>query len=430
LINSNRFEMVTLTLLNPQGSTPIQQWHFESEPTIRIGRAPDNDIVLNDPLVSRHHLELRRIGNIKSPGVSVQWQLLNQGTNGTFVNGILVSQGLVSHDSLIQLARGGPLLKFQIHSPVTAGAMQPKTVPVFPSLINSCQHGGNPPGNLFCIHCGQPLVQIHQTIRQYQVLRTLGQGGMGTTYLAWDKDATIGQIGGTMPLQPHLLVLKEMNADMAQVSKARELFEREARILQGLKHPGIPQFYDFFVEKGKKYLAMELIHGEDLEKRIYKYGPVILEQAVEWMIQTCDVLSYIHQQSPPLIHRDIKPANLMVTQVDNRVVVLDFGAVKEIGTPVGTRIGAEGYSAPEQDRGQPCTQSDLYAIGPTLIFLLTGQNPMSFFRKVSTGYRFDIRNIPTITPQLREVIDRVTEPKPRDRYPTAQELSQALTACL
>jgi len=424
--------MVTLTLLNPQGSTPIQQWHFESEPKIRIGRAPDNDIVLNDPLVSRHHLELRRIGNVKSPGISVQWQLINQGTNGTFVNGILVSQGLVSHDSLIQLARGGPTLKFQIHASVAAADIQQKTAPIAASFHNHCDHAGNPPGNLFCIRCGQPLVQVNQTVRQYQVLRTLGQGGMGTTYLAWDKDATIGlgQAGESFPLQPHLLVLKEMNADMAQVSKARELFEREARILQGLRHPGIPQFYDFFVEKGKKYLAMELIHGEDLEKRIYKYGPVILQQGVEWMIQTCDVLAYIHQQNPPLIHRDIKPANLMVTHVDNRVVVLDFGAVKEIGTPAGTRIGAEGYSAPEQDRGQPCTQSDLYAIGPTLIFLLTGENPMSFYRKVGLGYRFEVRNIPTITPKLRDVIDRVTEPKPRDRYQTAKELAQALDGCL
>ncbi|MBW4575036.1 MAG: protein kinase [Aphanothece sp. CMT-3BRIN-NPC111] len=407
--------MVKLTLLHPQGSTPVQQWNFERESSIRIGRSPENDVVLNDPLVSRHHLELRRVG-IPTPQASVQWQLVNQGTNGTFLNGILVSQALVPNDSLIQLARGGPMLKFQIqelgvkipHSPLP-------TSPV-------CTHAGNPPGSLFCIHCGQPVVQAQQFVRQYQVLRTLGQGGMGTTYLAWDKEAT--KAG-----RPQMLVLKEMNTDMAQISKARELFEREARILEGLHHPGIPQYYDFFVEGGKKYLAMELIHGQDLEKRIYNQGPVILPQAIEWMIQTCDILDYIHRQDPPLIHRDIKPANLMVRHLDNRVIVLDFGAVKEIGTAPGTRIGAEGYSAPEQDRGQPCTQSDLYAIGPTLIFLLTGENPMSFYRRVGSVYRFDVQTIPTITPKLRGVIERVTEPKPRDRYQTAKELSQAMDAC-
>jgi serine/threonine-protein kinase len=147
------------------------------------------------------------------------------------------------------------------------------------------------------------------------------------------------------------------------------------------------------------------------------------------MIQTCDILDYIHSCEPPLIHRDIKPANLMVRHRDNRIVVLDFGAVKEIGTAPGTRIGAEGYSAPEQDRGSPVTQSDLYAIGPTLIFLLTATAPLKFYRRRGSGYGFDVSNVPTITPQLRQVIDQVCEPKIRDRYQSAQELSKALAAC-
>ncbi|GAC1493765.1 MAG: protein kinase [Chamaesiphon sp.] len=416
--------MVTLTLLNSQGSTAVEQWDFQSQPTIRIGRSPDNDVVLNDPLVSRYHLELRRVNNLEKPQ-SIEWQLVNQGTNGTFLNGILVFQSLLNNDSLIQLARGGPTLKFQIQASSNgqqARGMRQEQNVLRQSFPQGCTHADNPPGNLFCIHCGQPLVQQQHFIRQYQVLRTLGQGGMGTTYLAWDKEASQG---GRL----QMLVIKEMNADMAQIEKARELFEREARILKGLHHPGIPEYYDFFVEAGKKYLAMELIHGQDLEKRIYQQGPVLLQQAIEWMIQTCDILDYIHGQKPPLIHRDIKPANLMVRHLNNRIMVLDFGAVKEVGTPAGTRIGAEGYCAPEQYRGQPCTQSDLYAIGPTLIFLLSGENPMNFYQKRGSEYRFDVRSIPTITPRLKDVIERVTEPKPRDRYQTAKELSQALQTC-
>jgi serine/threonine-protein kinase len=119
----------------------------------------------------------------------------------------------------------------------------------------------------------------------------------------------------------------------------------------------------------------------------------------------------------------------MVRHRDNHIVVLDFGAVKEIGTAPGTRIGAEGYSAPEQDRGSPVTQSDLYAIGPTLIFLLTGETPLKYYRSRGSGYGFAVSNIPTITPQLREVIERTCEPKVRDRYQTAQELATALAAC-
>ncbi|BAY60661.1 serine/threonine protein kinase [Calothrix brevissima NIES-22] len=416
--------VVTLTLLEPQQKTPLKQWYFENSSLIKIGRATDNDVVLSDTLVSRYHLELKQVNSAKNGSL---WQVISHGTNGTFLNGVLVTQSQLPDNSLLQLAQGGPIIKFQLQE-VTAPdswLLQPE-IPgstektIAPSFVH-CTHEGNSPKNLFCIHCGQPLT-VEKKIRQYQVLRTLGQGGMGTTYLAWD---TAGAIVG----HPQLLVLKQMNADMAKIAKAQELFEREAYTLRSLNHSGIPKYYDFFVESGKKYLAMELVHGQDLEKRIYTTGPVTPKQAIAWMIQTCDILEYLHSQQPPLIHRDIKPANLMVKNSNNRIVVLDFGAVKEIGTAPGTRIGAEGYCAPEQERGQPLTQSDLYAIGPTLIFLLTGENPFKFYHQRGRHFRFDVSSIPTITPQLREIMDRVTEPLPRDRYQTAKELSLALTTC-
>lgn len=388
--------MRILRLLDRPTQKVIEQWQFEDEAVIRIGRSPDNQVVIDDLLVSRFHAELRQTEDDK-------WLLVNHGTNGTFINGNRISQSVVSDGMLIELAKGGPVLRLELS-------------------IQGCTHSGNPPGNLFCIHCGAP-VKVERTIHQYLILRTLGKGGMGTTYLACERPTTKGK-------PPQLLVVKEMNADMAKVAKARELFEREARILQALNHPGIPKFFDFFVEENKKYLAMELIHGQDLERKIYERGPVVPAIALDWMIQTCEVLEYIHSQIPPIIHRDIKPANLMVRHIDNRVVVLDFGAVKEIGTPLGTRIGAPDYSAPEQNRGQPLTQSDLYAIGPTLIFLLTGQSPHQYYGRRGQEYRFNVENVPTITPKLRSVIDRVTEPKPNNRYQNARELSKALAACL
>ncbi|MBD2499175.1 protein kinase domain-containing protein [Anabaena azotica] len=426
--------MVTLTLLEPQQKTPLKQWCFENSPVIRIGRAADNHVILTDSLVSRHHLEIRQI----SSAGGGSWQVISKGTNGTFLNGILVIQDSLPNNAILQLAQGGPILQFQTQEEVPLGweSVAPGDSPGVgglggkssselshngSSLTVTCTHEGNSPQNLFCIHCGQPLTVI-QTIRHYQVLRTLGQGGMGTTYLAWDA---AGVIAG----QPKLLVLKQMNADMARIAKAQELFEREAYTLKSLNHPGIPKYYDFFVEGGKKYLAMELVHGQDLEKRIYTTGPVIPSQAIAWMIQTCDILDYLHSQEPPLIHRDIKPANLMVRTANNQIAVLDFGAVKEIGTTPGTRIGAEGYCAPEQERGQPLTQSDLYAIGPTLIFLITGESPFKFYRQKGRAFRFDVSNIPTVTPKLKDVIERVTEPLPRDRFQSAKELAVALAAC-
>jgi serine/threonine-protein kinase len=413
--------VVTLTLLDQQYKTPVKQWCFEKSTVIRIGRAVDNHVVLNDSLVSRYHLELKQL---TAGAKGEAWQVISQGTNGTFLNGTLINKSTLTDGSLLQLAQGGPILKFQFQdtSAPTVSPWRPteqETEAISPASV--CRHEGNSPNNIFCIHCGQPITVLKK-IRHYQVLRTLGQGGMGTTYLAWDA---IGLTTGS----PQLLVLKQMNADMAKISKAQELFEREANTLKSLHDSGIPKYYDFFVEDGKKYLAMELIHGEDLEKRIYNYGPVAPSAAIAWMIQTCDILDYLHNQDPPLIHRDIKPANLMVRNANNRIVVLDFGAVKETGTAPGTRIGAEGYCAPEQERGQPLTQSDLYAIGPTLIFLLTGENPLKYFRQRGKSFGFDLKNIPTITPHLREIIERVTQPLPRDRFQTAKELAMALMVC-
>ncbi len=396
---------IALTLLDPHQGTRLQQWQFPPLSPIRIGRAKDNDIVLPDDLVSRYHLELEPVNRQGE----MAWKLTNRGTNGTLVNHQPTSGAILQDKSLIQLAAGGPIFEVSF----------PSLVPV---ALPECTHEGNPPENLFCIHCGQPL-RVEKQVGNYQILRVLGQGGMGTTYLAYHPQLA----RDSSPL----VVLKEMNADLARIPKARELFDREARTLKGLSHPGIPRYFDSFIDKGKKYLAMELIHGEDLERLLYQRGPFSAQMAVEWMIQTCKILGYLHSQSPPIVHRDVKPANLLLRRLDGQIVLIDFGAVKEIGTPLGTRIGAEGYSAPEQDRGQPVTQSDLYAIGPTLVFLLTGEAPLKYYqRQEDQSYRLEVGSLEAIAPGLRAVITRMTAPKPRDRFQSAEELSEALSRCL
>ncbi|MFP4008224.1 MAG: protein kinase domain-containing protein [Spirulinaceae cyanobacterium] len=391
--------VVSISLVEARSQQVLQEWQFKDAPQIRLGRAPDNDVILKDfAAVSRHHLTLH-------PLDEQTWQLTNLGTNGTFLNSKLVSQGRVVSGDTIQLAKDGPCLRWQL---ITA---------------RRCTHEHNPPQSLFCIHCGEPLVSEERFIHQYQVLRVLGQGGMGTTYLAWDKT-------GSLTGKPITLVLKEMNADLLSVVKAQELFEREARILKSLNHSGIPQYYDFFTEQNRKYLAMELVHGQNLEQRIYEKGPVTPTQAIAWGVQVCDILAYLHSLDPPLIHRDVKPANLMLRQRDRQVILLDFGAVKEIGTPLGTRIGAEGYSAPEQDRGQPCPQSDLFAIAPTLLFLMTGKAPISYYHRHGQQFRLEVAGIPTIPPDLQKVMAKASHPNLQERYATVQELAQALRTCL
>ncbi|MDJ0634516.1 MAG: protein kinase [Xenococcaceae cyanobacterium MO_188.B29] len=404
--------MVILTLLESQTNQPLQQWRFSSESVIRIGRSENNDIVLHGYFqVSRQHLELTQ--------VEQQWKLVSRGTNGTLVNNVLVTEEVLKDQDLIRLAENGPLFRFELIS-----SAQKENLLKEPNQTDiACSHAGNPPDSIFCMHCGQPLVEKEQFVGPYQILRTLGKGGMGTTYLVWDKT----QKNQGVPL---LLVLKEMNADMLRIAKARELFDREARVLKSLDHPGIPKYYDFFVQDDHKYLVMELIHGHNLEQFIYQRGPLDHERVVKWMIQVCQIITYLHNLQPPLVHRDIKPANLILRNLDSRLMLLDFGAVKELGTSLETRIGVEGYSAPEQYRGKPCPQSDIYGIGATIIFLITGKTPMQYYRYKGARYEFDIATIPNLAPSLGQVIEKACRSDFRDRYQTAEELAEALAACL
>jgi serine/threonine-protein kinase len=407
--------MVILTLLEPQTNQPLKHWEFCEQSLIRIGRAQTNDIVLHGYFqVSRQHLELIEIDQ--------RWELISRGTNGTLVNNLFVTKETLKHNDLIRLAENGPLFRFEIVS----AAEKKEPIPLKSSdtdLVAACDHSDNPKDSIFCIRCGQPIVDKEHFIGPYQILRTLGKGGMGITYLVWDKNKTVKNA-------PLLLVLKEMNADMARIAKARELFEREARILKSLNHPGIPKYYDFFVENNRKYLVMELIHGHNLEQFVYQRGAIGAEQAIEWMIQVCQILEYLHNLQPPLVHRDIKPANLILRNLDNRLMLLDFGAVKELGTSLNTRIGVEGYSAPEQYRGKPCPQSDIYGVGTTIIFLITGKTPMQYYRYQSNQYEFDIPSIPNLPFQLATAIEKACRANFRDRYQSARELGEALKACL
>ena len=406
--------MVNLTLLEPQTNRPLKNWQFTKQSVIRVGRALNNDIVLKGYFqVSRKHLEIIQFED--------QWQLINYGTNGTLVNETFVQKIMLNHGDLIRLADNGPLFRFEL--PVALNDHQSNLEADFLDHQTQCEHQNNPPNSVFCIHCGQPIVKKEKLIGSYQILKTLGKGGMGITYLVLDKNHTIHGA-------PSLSVLKEMKADMVKVSKARELFEREARVLKSLNHPNIPKYYDFFVENNRKYLVMELIHGLNLEDLIRKRGPINGARAIEWMIQVCEVLDYLHNLQPSLVHRDIKPANLILRNLDGRLMLLDFGAVKELGTSLDTRIGVEGYSAPEQYSGKPCIQSDIYGVGSTMVFLLTGKAPMQYYRYQKNKYEIDTSNIPNLSDQLAAIINKCCQPLPRDRYQTARELWESLKACL
>jgi serine/threonine protein kinase len=223
----------------------------------------------------------------------------------------------------------------------------------------------------FCANCGEPLRGLlgQGEILQgrYRVLKVLGCGGMGAVYFAEDLRL------GNRPV-----AVKE-NFDTSPEAAAQ--FRVEAEILATLRHPNLPQVFDYFIEPrtGKQYLVMDYIAGEDLEDIVEKRGPLDERSALRIMFQVFDAVDYLHRQNPPIIHRDIKPSNIKV-QPDGTAILVDFGIAKRY-LPGRDTVGAAaavtpGYSPPEQ-YGQGITdqRSDIYALGATLYFALDRTSP-------------------------------------------------------
>lgn len=172
------------------------------------------------------------------------------------------------------------------------------------------------------------------------------------------------------------MVLKEFvvpeSASPIHREKATELFQREANFLCRLNHPSIVKVHDHFVEEGQHYLLLEHIRGLTLRRLVAEQGVRSERIALTLAAEILDILIYLHGQSPPLVHRDLTPDNLILAH-DGKVRLIDFGAANTfLGTATGTLVGKQSYIAPEQFRGKAVPQSDLYSLGCTLYFLLTG----------------------------------------------------------
>ncbi len=249
----------------------------------------------------------------------------------------------------------------------------------------------------------------------------IGIGGMGAVYRARDLH---------FPNVTKWVAVKEM-INPSHDPEMRETmvrnFEREANILATLSHPAIPRIYDFFTHAQSSYLVLEFIHGDDLENILRKSTEFInQDQIIAWAIEMCDVLSFLHTHKPEaIIFRDIKPSNIMINQY-NHVVLVDFGIAKAFKTGQrGTMMGTEGYSPPEQYRGEESPVVDIYALGATMHHLLTRCNPQhetpfTFFERPIRQYNH------AVTPELELVIEHALQYMPEDRYQSADEMKQAL----
>ncbi len=256
---------------------------------------------------------------------------------------------------------------------------------------------------------------------RYLVEEVIGIGGMGSVFRARDLH---------FPQILKMVAIKEMTNQVRDPG-LKEIyyknFEREANILASLSHPAVPMVYDFFEQGENVYLVMEFIQGKDLEEIVRDKNSHLSEELVTgWGIELCDVLQYLHTHKPePIIFRDIKPSNIMVNQF-GRIVLVDFGIAKAFQTgQKGTMMGTEGYSPPEQYRGEATPQVDVYALGATLHHLLTRIDPQQ-----EPPFTFHERLIHEINPrvslQLEGIIYKALEYHPENRFQSALEMKQAL----
>jgi len=207
---------------------------------------------------------------------------------------------------------------------------------------------------------------------RYRIIALVGEGGFGAVYKAVD-----------MQRDEALVALKQINLSGLRprdVIEATETFNREVGMLSGLKHPNLPRIYDYFTDVEHWYLAMDFIEGETLEEYLNsaKGGHLPVEEVLEIGIQLCSVLDYLHTQRPPIIFRDVKPANVMRTAT-GILYLIDFGIARRF-TPGQRRdttvLGSPGYAPPEQyGMAQTSAQSDIYSLGATLRYLLSGKDP-------------------------------------------------------
>jgi serine/threonine protein kinase, bacterial len=263
---------------------------------------------------------------------------------------------------------------------------------------------------------------------RYQVIRTLGGGGFGETFLAEDIQ---------MPSKRRCVIklLKPIQNNPQIYQLVQERFQREAAILEDLGGTSdqIPTLYAYFQSEGQFYLVQEWVEGDTLTVAFQKQGQKSESAVREIFLNLLPVLDYVH--SKRIIHRDIKPDNIILRDRDRKPVLIDFGAVREsMGTVVNSQgnptssivIGTPGYMPSEQAMGRPVFSSDLYSLGMTAIYLLTGKQPHELETDPRTAEIVWQSYALSVSPTFAGIIDKAIAYHPRDRFSTAREMLNAL----
>lgn len=264
--------------------------------------------------------------------------------------------------------------------------------------------------------------------RRYQIIRHLGEGAFAQTYLAKDL------------LRPHqdscvVKHLKPQATDAFTLQAARRLFETEAQVLNRLgNHQQIPSLLAHFEENQEFYLVQDFIDGESLSDELILGKQLSEPEVIELLEGILEVLVFVHKKG--VIHRDLKPSNLIRRRQDNKLVLIDFGAVKQISTQLvdekgltsfTVAVGTDGYMPPEQASGKPRLASDIYAVGMIGIRALTGITPRELPEEWKTGKILWQKSL-RISRSLTRVLDKMVRSQFSQRYPSAPEALQAVRA--
>ncbi|MCD4785999.1 MAG: serine/threonine protein kinase [Candidatus Eremiobacteraeota bacterium] len=252
---------------------------------------------------------------------------------------------------------------------------------------------------------------------RYVIQDLLGQGGMGAVYLSSDKH-----------IPEKKWAVKELwdYGDPATRQLIQNQFKREASILATLDHPNLPRITDYFVDNNKEYLVMDYVKGKTLEDELGENpGNLDIEHGLVILSQLIDVLEYLHDREPPVIFRDLKPANIMITP-DGNVKLIDFGIARifSAGKQKDTVImGTPGYAAPEQyGTKQSDLRSDIYGLGATLYFAVTGQDPADDPFHFDSPSKFNS----DITERLNNAILKCVQMDPEERFSNVREIREYL----
>ncbi len=257
--------------------------------------------------------------------------------------------------------------------------------------------------------------------QRYLIVRRVGKGGMGAVYEALDNRFSNRRVA-----------IKEMSKSglaPSEVAEATKAFQDEANLLANLKNPALPVIYDWFSEGSDYYLVMEYIDGQTLEALCASSPNKTLPLDVFFIIgdQLCEVLNYLHTQNPPIIFRDLKPANVMISQ-NKKVYLIDFGIARffKSGQSRDTvALGTVGYAPPEQHgKAQTTVRSDIYSLGATFHFMLTGKDPSDTpfnFQPVST-FRSDVPS--SLDELVKQMVQIEVGKRPESAAAVRQQLWQ------